>query len=465
MRSYEAIIAAKERYAPAEGFRADVEHHWLWPFQRHAVRWALEGGRRALFEDTGLGKSRQQLAWSHHVHQHTGERVLILAPLAVGPQTAREADRVGLDGVAFAQTPQEAGDARIVVTNYDSLHRFDHEPFAGVVLDESSILKSFMGRTRAELTEFAARAPFRLACTATPSPNDVDELGNHAEWLGVSSRSEMLARFFVNDSSDTGTWVLKGHAVRPFWDWVSSWALSARMPSDIGPYDDSAYVLPPLNIERHVVMGDLVTGREDGALFALGGVSATSIHATKRKSTSARAAKVADIIASEPEEPWLVWCETQYEADAVMAAVHGAVEVSGSMSPETKAARLLGFADATGPAVLVTKPKIAGFGMNWQNCARMIFAGGTYSYEAFYQAVRRCWRFGQTRPVTVHVLMGFAEQAMWKAVTEKTERHNDMKEQMIEASRRASRAAAALRSYNPSHNGRLPSWLVSHPEE
>ena len=464
MRTYEEIIASKERYAPASGFDADVNHDWLWPFQRHAVGWALKGGCRALFEDTGLGKSRQQLAWAHHVHRHTGERVLILAPLAVGPQTAQEAERVGLDGVVFAQSVEEAGNAPIVVTNYDRLPRFEHEPWAGVVLDESSILKSFMGRTRAELTAFARASPFRLACTATPSPNDVDELGNHAEWLGVSSRVEMLARFFVNDSADTGTWILKGHAVGPFWDWVASWAISARMPSDLGDFSDDGYVLPELDLRPHVVMGDLTTGREDGALFALGGVSATTIHETKRKSTDARAAKTAEIIAAEPDEPWLVWCETQYEADAVMKALGRGVEVSGSMSPETKTARLLDFAHGRPGSILVTKPKIAGFGMHWQNCARMVFAGGSYSYEAFYQAVRRCWRFGQTRPVVAHVLMGFSEQALWQTVNSKADKHQDMREQMIAASRRANRTASALRAYTPTHAGRLPSWLVSTPE-
>lgn len=465
MRSYEDIIAAKERYAPALGFQAQVDHEWLWPFQQHAVRWALRGGRRALFEDTGLGKSRQQLAWAHHVHEHTGERVLILAPLAVGPQTAHEAARVGLEGVTFAQSVEEARSARIVITNYDRIQRFEHEPWAGMVLDESSILKSFMGRTRAELTDYARSIPFRLACTATPSPNDVDELGNHAEWLGVCSRVEMLARFFVNDSSDTGTWVLKGHAVWPFWEWVASWAISARMPSDLGDYSDEGYVLPPLELRPHVVMGDLIEGREDGALFALGGLSATSIHDTKRKSVVARAQRTAEIINAEPDEPWLVWCETQYEADAVMKALGRGVEVSGSMSPETKAIRLLDFAEGRPGSILVTKPKIAGFGMNWQRCARMVFAGGSYSYEAFYQAVRRCWRFGQTRPVVAHVIMGFSEQAMWATVNTKADKHEDMRAQMIAASRREAKSSSILRGYHPNHTGRLPAWLTTTPKE
>jgi hypothetical protein len=464
MNEYREIIARKQQFAPSVGFDAVVNHPWMWPFQNHAVAWALNGGRRALFEDTGLGKSRQQLAWAHHVHMHTGGRVVIFAPLAVGPQTAQEAAKVGLPGVVFAQDPAQAGSASVVVTNYDRLDRFAHEEWAGMVLDESSILKSFMGRTRAELTDYARPIPYRLACTATPSPNDIDELGNHAEWLGVCSRLDMLARFFVNDSSDTGTWILKGHAVGPFWDWVASWAVSARMPSDLGPFSDDGYVLPPLELVPHVIMGDLSTGREDGQLFALGGVSATSIHGTKRKSTAARATKCAELVNDEPNEPWLVWCETQYEADAVMEAIPRATEVSGSMSPETKASRLLSFAEGRPGSVLVTKPKIAGFGMNWQNCARMVFAGGSYSYEAFYQAVRRCWRFGQTRPVTAHILMGFSEQALWQTVNAKADKTTDMREQMIAASKRANRPATALRGYHPNHAGRLPTWLTYEKE-
>jgi len=464
VNAYEDLLARKEPSAPTAGFAATVEEPWLYPFQRHAVTWALAGGRRALFEDTGLGKTRQELAWADRVARHAGGRVLLFAPLAVGAQTVQEAEAVGLDGVVFARSPDAAGTAPIVVTNYDNLDKWSPDDFAGIVLDESSILKSFMGSTRAALTAFASGIPYRLAATATPSPNDVEELGTHAEWLGMGSRVEMLSRFFVNDSSDTGTWVLKGHAIGPFWDWVASWALSARLPSDVGPYDDEGYILPPLRLFPCVVMGDLAEGRADGMLFAFGGVSATSIHETKRRSTAARAAKAAEIIAREPGEPWIVWCETQYEADAVMAMIPGAFEVSGSMPPDTKSSRLLAFADGRPGSILVTKPKIAGFGLNYQRCARVLFVGGSYSYEAFYQAVRRCWRFGQTRPVDVHVLMGFSEQVLWQTVTGKSDRHADMREQMIRASRRSHGRAAMLHTYNPDHAGSLPAWLTPSEE-
>jgi hypothetical protein len=463
MRAYEEIIGAKERYAPATGFRVEADHPWLWPFQRRAVEWALAGGSRALFEDTGLGKSRQQLAWAHHVHRHTGERVLILAPLAVGPQTVREAASVGLDGVTFAQSEAEAGAAPIVVTNYASVHKFESFGEAGIVLDESSILKSFVGKTKVYLCDRFKRTPFRLAATATPAPNDYLELGNHSEFLGILSSHQMIARWFINDTSQMGTYRLKGHAVRPFWDWVTSWAMCAGLPSDIGPYDDAGYVLPELHMHRHVINVDIVDGREEGALFRLGALSATGVHKEKRRTVKERAAAVSALVRAEPDEPWIVWCETDYEAAALMEALPGgAVEVSGSMPPAVKTDRLLGFVDRGG--ILVTKPDIAGFGMNWQHCARMVVSGGTYSYEKFYQLVRRCWRFGQQRPVHCHVVMAVTEQGMWDVVTDKSDAHATMKREMFAASRRAQSRAAAMLDYHPTHEGRLPAWLITRPE-
>lgn len=462
MDGYHAIIAQKETYAPAVGFRADVASPWLYPFQRHAVEWALAGGRRALFEDTGLGKSRQQLAWADHVERHAGGRVLVLAPLAVGPQTVREADAVGLQGVRFARSPADSGDARIVITNYDNLEKFDHGSFAGVVLDESSILKSFMGATKRALVEAFARTPYRLCCTATPAPNDHLELGNHAEFLGILSSHQMIARWFINDTSQMGTYRLKGHAVTSFWDWVASWAVCTGLPSDLGDYEDAGYVLPELRLHRHIVDVDIVNDA-GGALFRSAGLSATTVHKEKRRTAEDRAAYVRDIVRREPDESWLVWCDTDYEADALMAVLPDAVEVSGSMRPDVKSERLLGFADRGG--VLVTKAKIAGFGMNWQHCARMAFVGSSYSYEAFYQAVRRCWRFGQVRPVEAHVVMAFTEQHLWEVVSGKAEDHADMKRQMFAASRRAQSRHSAMADYHPNHIGRLPAWLQSSHSE
>lgn len=457
--SYEDLIAAKERYAPSVGFDADVNEPWLFPFQRHAVRWALAGGRRALFEDTGLGKMRQELAFADRTERQFGGRVILLAPLAVGQQIVQEAQVVGLDGVRFARRPSEAEGARIVVTNYDSLDHWSGEEFAGVILDESSILKSFMGATKRELIERFKATPMRLAATATPAPNDHLELGNHAEFLGVLSSHQMIARWFINDTGEAGVYRLKGHAVESFWNWVASWALCAGLPSDLGPYEDAGYVLPELRLVRHVVDVDIATGAKEGALFRLGDLSATSIHTEKRLTAPAKAAHVAALVAREPHEPWTVWCDTDYEAAELMARIPGAVEVSGSMASEVKAERLLGFCARGG--VLVTKPKIAGFGMNWQHCARVAFAGTSYSYEAFYQALRRSYRFGQRRPVEAHVVLAFTDQATWDVVAGKAEDHAAMKSAMFAASRRQQARASAMRDYHPTHVGRLPAWLTS----
>lgn len=456
--TYEQHLAAKFAYAPTAGFDADVSEPWLFPHQSHTVKWALAGGRRAVFLDTGLGKTRIELAWADHVARHTGGRVLLLAPLAVGAQTVREAEAVGIVGVVFARCPEDAVAARIIVSNYDNLDKWDGIELAGVVLDESSILKSFMGSTKTRLVERFAHTPYRLACTATPAPNDYLELGNHSDFLGVLTSHQMIARWFINDTTTMGVYRLKAHAVTPFWDWVASWAIMGSLPSHVGPYDDRGYVLPPLHLHRHVVDVDIVAGAGDGFLFRMPGLSATGIHGEKRRTADARAAKVAALIAAEPDEPWLVWVETNYEAEAVMALLPGAVEVEGSMTPEVKTARLLGFGAG---GVLVTKAKIAGFGMNWQHCARVVFAGGSYSYESFYQSIRRCWRFGQTRPVHAHVVMAYTEQHLWDVVSAKSDAHGVMRDQMIAASIRAQSRAAKKADYHPTHAAPIPAWLTS----
>jgi hypothetical protein len=464
MSTYEEIIGRKERYAPSVGFDHAVDDEWLFPFQRHAVRWALSGGRRALFMDTGLGKSRMQLRWASAVADHTGGRVLILAPLAVGPQTVREAANVGLSAVVFAQSPAEMGEARIIVTNYDSLEKFAAVDFVGVVLDESSILKSYMGATKLYIIERFKGTPYKLCATATPAPNDHLELGNHSEFLGILSSHQMIARWFINDTSKMGTYRLKGHAVESFWDWVASWAVCAGLPSDLGAFSDGGYVLPPLELHRHIVNVDIVTGAKDGAMFRLADMSATNIHAEKRMTTDARADMVAELVAGKPDEAWLVWCETDYEAAALMSRLPThAYEVSGSMPASVKSERLLRFASDGG--ILVTKPKIAGFGMNYQNCANVAFVGTSYSYEAFYQAVRRCWRFGQSRPVNAYVVLAFTDQATWDVVSGKAADHAEMKAQMFAASRRSQARHSSMLDYHPKCHGRLPTWLVStHPE-
>lgn len=462
MSEYQRFIESKRSVVPAAGFEPRDLPECLFPFQRSIVEWAVRRGRAALFEDCGLGKTLQQLAWAHQVMAHTDRPVIILAPLAVAGQTVREGERFGLPCV-YAPTPDDwrADAPRVVITNYERLPAWLEcsRDFAGVVLDESSILKSFMGKTKRTIIESFARTPYRLACTATPAPNDHQELGNHAEFLGAATNVEMLSRWFVNDLGDTGTWRLKAHAVEDFWDWVCSWAAMCGKPSDIG-YSDAGYALPSLNICRHIVDVDVTENRGAGELFRKVDLSATSLHVEKRISAPARAARVASLVASEPDEPWVVWCETNYEADVLCASIKEAVDVRGNDSATHKERALRDFTDGK-IRVLVTKPDIAGFGLNWQHCARVAFVGATYSFESYYQAIRRCWRFGQDRPVNCHVVMAATEEAIWTTVARKQSDHLKMQESMFAAARRAHARHALDGRYNPRNIMRIPAWLRS----
>ena len=398
-RHYNAFLASKVQLAPPCGIEPPAKlHAKLFDWQAAIVRWALRRGRAALFEDCGLGKTFQQLEWARHIPG----RVLILTPLAVAQQTVAEAKRFGIEAV-YARDPS---DAQIVVTNYDILDRFDPSHFTGIVLDESSILKSFDGATRTALIEAFRDTPYRLACTATPAPNDYMELGNHAEFLGVMTRAEMLATFFVHDGGETQVWRLKRHAEKDFWRWVCSWAVNVRNPSDIG-FDGQAFALPPLTVEQHTITTEPEAG---STLFPLEAQSLSERITARRDTVQARAAHCAALVNRTPG-PWVVWCHLNTEADALMALIPDAVEVRGSDDPETKTKAMLGFA-AGSIRVLITKPSIAGFGMNWQHCAQMAFVGLSDSWEQYYQATRRCWRFGQTKPVTVHCIAADVEGAV-----------------------------------------------------
>lgn len=461
LASYRDIIAASRGAFVPTGFDGDFDlPSSLFPHQRAAVEFSLRAGASANFLDTGLGKTRAALSWGQEVVSRTNRPVLMLAPLGVTRQHKTEADEIGVNAVVSRDGgPQEA---QIVIANYERLHLFDATEFAGIILDESSILKSFSGQTTKRLIETFKRTPYRLACTATPAPNDHTELGTHAEFLGVMTRDQMLMRWFLHDSADTGTWRLKGHGVRPFWDWVASWARCVSRPSDLG-FSDDGFEMPELRMHRHLVAADRLTGRgeeKDGQahLFRMPDMSATSVHTEKRLTCQARAEAVAAIVAAEPNEPWTVWVETDYDADAIMAAIPDAVEVRGSMTPEQKEDRLSGFTKGD-IRVLVTKASIAGFGLNWQHCARTVFAGMSFSYEAFYQAVRRHWRFRQTRPVDCHVVFADTEAAIWDVVSRKAGDHDAMKREMTLAMARAHRAETRLHSYQPQKPASLPAWV------
>lgn len=392
----------------------------LFDFQRDIVFWALRRGRAAIFADCGLGKTPIQLEWARHVPG----RVLILAPLAVADQTVREGKKFGVNVTsARSQTDADAGH-KITVTNYEMLHHFDPASFSGVVLDESSILKSYTGKTRSAIIAAFSKTPFRLACTATPAPNDYMELGNHAEFLGAMTRAEMLAMFFVHDGGETQKWRLKGHAQSEFWRWMCSWAVMLRKPSDLG-YDDNGFILPEMNV-HHIMVRAEASG---DFLFPMPAASLQERIQARRDTIAQRAKACADLINGN-RQPWLIWCNLNAESEQLTKRIDGAVEIRGSDKPDDKSARMMGF--TTGDITrLVTKPSIAGFGMNWQHCANVAFVGLSDSYEQFYQATRRCWRFGQTQPVNVYVITADTEGAVVANINRKEEDAKRMAENMV----------------------------------
>jgi hypothetical protein len=434
---------------------------YLAPFQADLVRWCLQRGRAALFADTGLGKTRAQLEWARVVAEYTSKPVLILAPLAVTEQTAREGAELGIP-VKVARSHAAAVPWGITITNYDMLDHFDASAFGAVVLDESSILKNFMGATKRKLLEAFRDTPFKLCASATPAPNDYLELGNHAEFLGVLTSHEMIARWFINDTSTFGTYRLKGHAVEPFFDWVSSWARCVGKPSDVDPsYDDTPYVLPGLDIRTHVLEVNAVEGRADGELFRDHKLSAANLHREKRLTLALRAAKVAELVRAEPDEPWCLWCETDYEADAIREALPEATDLRGSMTREAKTKVLLGFIDGS-VRYLITKPKLAGQGLNLQCCARTAYVAPSFSYESDYQSLRRFHRFGQKRVVVAHYVMGHTEIEVWSVMLRKAKQHEAMKAEMFAAMRRSrERVDNRAKEYEPKHVARVPAWLTS----
>ena len=429
-------------------------HSGMFPYQRDVTDYLLRCGRGAAFLDTGLGKSLVALEWGRVVSEHTAKPVLMLAPLAVAPQHVREAHKFGLEA-RVVRDQSEVGPG-VNVTNYAKVDHFEPAAFGGVILDESSIVKNFTGSTSRKLIQMFSSTPFRLACTATPAPNDHMELGQHSQFLGVMPSNEMLSRWFIADQMNMGKYRLKGHAVKPFWNWVASWARCISKPSDLG-YSDDGFVLPKLNLHRHVVAADISIGAED-TLFRIPEMSATSIHREKRLTADLRAQKIADIVNAEKSEPWLIWCDTDYEADALATLIPDGVEVRGSMSDNMKEDRLVGFADGT-VRILISKPSIAGFGLNYQHCARVAFVGLSFSYESFYQAVRRCWRFGQTREVECHIAMADTERNIWDVVSRKSGDHEAMKTEMYAAMARAHETREIKIDYQPKQPVRLPAWI------
>lgn len=463
LEAYRAMCAAKRAVPMASGMARIPElTPSLFDHQKHGVEFALRAGRSALFYDTGLGKTRMMLEWGRHVVEHTNKPVLMLAPLAVASQHLREAQTMGVDAVMsrFGVPPSSP---KIAITNYERLDRFDPSDFGGVILDESSILKSFTGSTSRRLRDAFSTVPFRLCGSATPAPNDHTELGQHSSFLGIMPSSEMLSRFFVADQANAGRYRLKKAGVRPFWDWVASWARCVSTPSDLG-YADEGFALPPLDIVRRIIEADrsIAAGCEKNGqirLFRIPESSATAIHKEKRMTSELRAAEYAAVVAAHPGEPICLWCDTDYDAEAIRAAVPEAIEVSGKMSADMKEERLDGF--STGQVrVLLTKASIAGYGLNWQHCNVTAFPAN-HSYEQFYQLIRRFWRFGQKRPVTGYEIASDTEAEIITNRSRKADDHGKMKAEMTAAMRRAAIEHSTLHTYEPQQKATLPAWIAA----
>lgn len=438
----------------------------LKPFQAAIVSWALRRGRAAIFAGTGLGKTLMQLEWARVVTEEVGN-VLLLCPLAVAEQTVAEAAKFGIKGVAYA-ADQASVTTDIVVTNYERFEKFDIERFAGIVLDESGIIKSHDGATRKLLTESCGNIPWRLCCSATPAPNDYTELGQHSEFLGVMNAKEMLAMFFVHDGSIRANdatqgadgWRMKRHAASDFWRWLASWSVMVRHPNDLG-FDEPGYDLPPMNLHQITVRADCQPIA--GELFPTQASTLAQRIGVRRDTAQARVKTAAEIILREPDEPWLVWCNLNSEADAIEKALPKGVQVAGRHDPEVKVSRLLGFKNAE-PLMLISKPSIAGHGMNYQHCARMVMVGLTDSFEQVYQAIRRCWRFGQTRPVDVYFIASELEGAVVANLKRKEQAFDVMLDAMSEHMRDlmkenvvGGRSATAMQISGIKME--IPSWL------
>lgn len=456
---YAAFVAGKLGSVIPSGIRGEVtlptDH--MFPHQAALTAWALRRGRAAIFADTGLGKSRMELVWADAVAKHAGGPVLILTPLAVAPQMVAEGALLGIEVTHC----RDAADVRpgVNVTNYDRLHRFDCSVFVGVAPDESSIIKHHDAKTFSTLCTSFRDTPFKLPASATPAPNDWTELGTHAEFLGICTRQEMLAEFFTHDGGDTSVWRLKGHAREIFWRWVCSWGALIRKPSDLG-FDDTAYNLPTLHLHEHQVEIDMPT---NGMLFASEAQTLSERRDARRMSLEDRVRECAKMVNADHGQPWVVWCDLNDESAALTASIDGAIEVRGSDSADEKERRLHLFANG-GARVLVSKPSICGWGLNWQFCARMAFVGVTDSYEAYYQAVRRCWRFGQRREVHVHIFASKAEGAIVANLKRKERDAAAMAESLSAETRDAVMAEVtgltrATNTYNASRVVAAPSWL------
>lgn len=424
----------------------------LFDFQRDVVKWALIKGKAAVFAGTGLGKTGIQLEWSDQIHKKTGGDVLILTPLAVAQQTIKEGQKFNI-AVNLCRS-QENVKPGINITNYEMLHKFEPDKFIAIVLDESSILKSFTGKVRTQIIEMFQYTPYKLACTATPAPNDHMELCNHAEFLGVMTRTEMLATFFVHDGGKTSQWRLKNHAREDFWTWVASWAVMLSKPSDLG-YEDGNFLLPPLNINHVTVLAEGPKAK-----------TMSERREARKNSIEDRAALCAAMV-NQSSDYWIIWCGLNAESELLSKAIFDAVEITGSNRPEYKEKAMNNFSEGE-IRILVTKPSIAGWGMNWQHCNKMAFVGLSDSFEEYFQAVRRCWRFGQEKQVDVYVITAETEGAVVENIKRKEQEFETMLSGMIAATQEITKenlqnTNREITEYKAEKHLIIPTWLRSEP--
>lgn len=450
--------------AKDSGFEIAVEdlncHEFEW--QKDITKWALRKGKACLFEDCGLGKTIQQLSWADAVSKHCNKPVLIISPLAVAIQTVREGEKFNVK-VNLCRKQKDVKDG-VNICNYEMLEHFDGSAFSGVVLDESSILKNASGKTKKLIIDTFKDTPYKLCCTATPAPNDFMEIGNHAEFLGIMTQTEMLSTFFVHDGGNTSKWRLKGHAKDKFFEWIASWACCLTTPSDLG-YDGSQYNLPELRVHEEIIKSNDLEN-EDGQLMLIPETSLSLLERrqARRISMADRVSRAAEI-ANQTQEQVLVWCDLNDESDMLTKAINGAVEVKGSDSDDHKRNSMIGFANGN-VKCLVSKPKIAGWGMNWQNCNTVIFVGLSDSFEAYYQAVRRCWRFGQKKPVDVYIITSEKEGAVKQNIVRKQADAQRMTAELVKYTKDIlkndiKRTTRISETYIACEEMKVPAWLKS----
>lgn len=450
---YKDFLNNKRFVLESSGFDIDKNelNPMLYDFQKDIVRWALKKGKACIFADCGVGKTPMQLSWAHQVNVHTGKKVLILAPLAVAEQTKREAEKFGYTA-KVVQNQDECIDG-INITNYEKLDRFVANEFVGVVLDESSILKSFTGKVRTAIIENFNKVPYKLACSATAAPNDYMEFGNHSEFCGVMTRSEMLSMFFVHDGGETSKWRLKGHAQDVFWQWLSSFCVVLKNPMDLGYYQEG-YDLPKLNIHQIIVDGDTTINES---------LSLTERRNARRDSLDLRCNKAAELV-NNSDENWLVWCDLNAESDLLNSLICESKNVQGSDKDTYKANTMLDFQNGN-LKCLISKPSIAGMGLNFQKCHNMIFTGLSDSFEQYYQAVRRCWRFGQTEEVNVYIVISAKEGCVKENIERKEHDFQFMQQQMIELTKDIQKkelksTCRISTPYEANNKMHLPDWIM-----